>query len=67
MAKRSMTGKSVAWFFLLCTLADLILGYIRDRTLSAAIGHVLFGLLSTFVFLAIWWVMARSDDSGKER
>jgi hypothetical protein len=66
MANRRMTGKSVALFFLLCTLADFILGYIRGRTLPAAIGHVFFGLLSTFAFLAIWWLMGRNHDSGEE-
>ena len=65
VARRSFTGKSIAWFFLLCTLFDFVFGYIRGRTLPAAIGHVIFGLLSTFAFLAVWWVMARNNDQGE--
>jgi hypothetical protein len=64
MPRPPMTGKSLATFILLCTLADFIFGCIRGRTLSAAIGHVFFGLLSTFAFLALWWWMARDDEPG---
>jgi hypothetical protein len=64
VARPSITGKSVAWFFLLCTLFDFVLGYIRGRTLPAAIGHVLFGLLSTFAFL-LWWWIRDNDDQGE--
>jgi hypothetical protein len=60
VAKRSITGKSIAWFFLLCTLFDFVFGYIRGRTLPAAIGHVLFGLLSTFAFL-LWWLIRNNE------
>jgi hypothetical protein len=64
VARRSITGKSIAWFFLLCTLFDFVLGYIRRRTFPAAFGHVLFGLLSTFAFL-LWWWIRDNDDQGE--
>jgi hypothetical protein len=63
VARRSITGKSIARFFFLCTLFDFVFGYIRSRTLPAAIGHVLFGLLSTFTFLLWWWIRNNNDQA----
>jgi fructose-specific phosphotransferase system IIC component len=64
MAKRSISGKAVVGFFLACTLADFILGYIRGRTMAAVVTHVLLGVLSTIVFFLIWWFSVGEDESG---
>ena len=64
MVRRSISGKSIMAFFLACALVDLILGYIRGRTFSAALGHVIFGLLSTFVIFIIWWISSSNNNSG---
>jgi len=67
MAKRAITAKSLGVLFLLCTLADFIWGYVSGRTLSAAIGRVFLGLLSTLVVLVIAWWSSRNDESRHQR
>ena len=65
MAKRAISGGAVVGFFLACTLADFILGYVRGRTMAAAVTHAVLGVFSTIViFLVWWWFLADKDESG---
>jgi O-antigen/teichoic acid export membrane protein len=66
MNHRMSTAKGVLLLFALCAVFDLLWGYSRGHSLSAAVISIVGGLFSTalFALLFVWGRKGKHDTDG---
>ena len=66
MTNRGSTAKAILLIFLLCTVADFVLGYIHGRSIPAGVISIAGGLLGTGCYLLLFWWSQRKDDDESD-
>lgn len=66
--RAGMSAKAIVLIFVLCAVADFVLGYIHERSFPAGLISVIGGLFGTaFYVLVFKWFLNGSDQTDSSR